>query len=88
MPELKKGMFAVSKAGHDKGRLYVIIEVDDSYVYLADGRLRPLDKLKKKKKKHVQLIRDWFETDGADDALIRRELKGLARENVTTLQQQ
>ena len=49
MPELKKGMFAVSKAGHDKGRLYVIIEVDDSYVYLADGRLRPLDKLKKKK---------------------------------------
>ena len=49
MPEMEKGMLAVSKAGHDKGRLYVIIEIDDSYVYLADGRLRTLDKPKKKK---------------------------------------
>ena len=72
MPELKKGMLAMSKAGHDKGRLYVIIEVDDSYVYLAD-------KPKKKKKKHIQPIRDGFDTADADDALIRRKLKGLAQ---------
>ena len=79
MPELKKGMLAMSKAGHDEGRLYVIIGVDDSYVYLADGRLRPLDKPKKKKKKHIQSIRDGFDTADADDALIRRKLKGLAQ---------
>lgn len=50
------GMLAESKSGHDKGQIYVIIKEDDEYVYLSDGRLRPLDKLKKKNKKHIQII--------------------------------
>ena len=50
-----KGYFASSKAGHDKGTVYMILESDD--VYLSDGKLRPTDKLKKKKLKHVQLIK-------------------------------
>ena len=54
MRQLIKGMFARSLAGHDKGKLYVIMEADETYVYLTDGRLRPLDKLKKKKRKHIQ----------------------------------
>ena len=52
-----KGYFASSKAGHDKGTVYMILESDDVYVYLSDGKLRPTDKLKKKKLKHVQLIK-------------------------------
>ena len=32
------GMLARSKAGHDTGKIYVIIDVDETYVYLADGR--------------------------------------------------
>ena len=51
------GMLARSKAGHDKDMLYVIIEEDKECVYLSDGRLRTLDRLKKKKKKHIQIIR-------------------------------
>lgn len=50
------GNFARSKAGHDKDKLYVIIDEDDEYVYLSDGRLRTIDHPKKKKKKHIQLI--------------------------------
>ena len=42
-----KGYFASSKAGHDKGTVYMILESDDVYVYLSDGKLRPTDKLKK-----------------------------------------
>ena len=52
MKQLVKGMYARSLAGHDKGKLYIIIEADEAYVYLSDGRLRPLDKLKKKKLRH------------------------------------
>lgn len=52
----KTGMLAWSRAGHDKHRLYVIIEVDEEYVYLVDGKIRTLDKPKKKKKKHIQII--------------------------------
>ena len=51
------GRFAVSKAGHDKSGLYVIIAEDTEFVSLCDGRLKTIDKPKKKRKKHVQLIR-------------------------------
>ena len=54
MKQRVKGMYARSLAGHDKGKLYIIIEADGAYVYLSDGRLRPLDKLKKKKLRHIQ----------------------------------
>ena len=69
------GMLVKSKAGHDKGCIYVIISVKNEYVYLADGKIRTLDRLKKKKKKHVQLIRKVYDTDAADDAAVRRILK-------------
>lgn len=51
------GMLAESRSGHDTGRIYVIIKEETEYLYLSDGRLRPLDKPKKKNRKHVQIIR-------------------------------
>lgn len=56
------GKFATSKAGHDKTKLYVIINEDLEYVYLVDGDLKPLDKPKKKSKKHIQIINRIDET--------------------------
>ena len=53
----KTGCFAVSKAGHDCNEIYLIMNSDSEYVYLADGRLKTVDKLKKKKKKHIQIIK-------------------------------
>ena len=50
------GKFAKSKAGHDKDQIYVIIKEDPEYVYLMDGKIKTVDKPKKKKKKHIQLI--------------------------------
>ena len=53
MAEIRKGMLARSRAGHDAGALYVITEADDTYVYLVDGRIRTLDKPKKKMRRHI-----------------------------------
>ncbi len=83
MKPLIKGMYARSLAGHDKGQLYVILETDDTYVYLCDGRLRPLDKPKKKKRIHIQpdydiapVIRERLETQKPlRDQDIRKALK-------------
>ena len=55
MRDFKTGMLAVSKAGHDKGRLYVVINADQEYVYLADGKNRSVCQPKKKKQKHIQI---------------------------------
>lgn len=73
--EYAKGMLARSKAGHDAGNIYVIMEVDDAYVYLADGSVRTLDHLKKKKKKHVQIICREYDVATVDDAAIRRIIR-------------
>lgn len=51
------GMFAISKAGHDKGQMYVIVREEGAFAYLADGRSRTADHPKKKKKKHLQLVK-------------------------------
>ena len=52
------GMTAMSLAGHDKGKTYVILSVDENYVYLVDGSIRTLQNPKKKKLKHVQVNRN------------------------------
>lgn len=57
MQEWKSELLAVSRAGHDKGTLYVVLEKDETYFWLADGKRRLLEKPKKKKQKHVQVIR-------------------------------
>lgn len=51
------GMFAVSKAGHDKGQMYIIIKEEEDFVYLADGRLKTMEAPKKKRKKHLQPVK-------------------------------
>jgi ribosomal protein L14E/L6E/L27E len=50
------GNLVISKCGHDKDKRYIIIEEDGDFVYLADGRLRTTERLKKKRKKHIQPI--------------------------------
>ncbi|MDF2541018.1 MAG: hypothetical protein K0S47_736 [Herbinix sp.] len=56
MNELIIGCFAVSKAGHDFGKCYVIINAENEYVYLVDGRIRTLERPKKKKRKHMTML--------------------------------
>ena len=51
------GFLASSKAGHDKDKIYVIIREDAEYVWLADGKLRVFDNPKKKRKRHIQVIK-------------------------------
>lgn len=76
------GMLARSCAGHDKGNVYVIISEDIAYVYLVDGKVRTLDKPKKKKKKHIQLIKDKYDIQDIDDVRIKRILKDWKKEEV------
>lgn len=56
MNEFVIGGFALATAGHDAGKCYVIFQNDTEYVYLVDGRLRTIDRPKKKKKIHVTLL--------------------------------
>ena len=51
------GWLARAKAGHDKDKLYIIIEEKGEYVFLADGESKTQAKPKKKNKKHIQICK-------------------------------
>jgi len=52
---LQLGQVVRSKAGRDKGRVFVVVgRVDEQHVLIADGDLRKIEKPKKKKYKHLQ----------------------------------
>ncbi len=49
------GRIVISRAGHDKGSIYVVISCNGGLLSLADGRLKRTDNPKRKNRKHVQL---------------------------------
>lgn len=52
--DLSVGQVVKSRAGRDKGRIFVVLDIiDKEYVYVVDGDLRKLDNPKKKKVKHL-----------------------------------
>ena len=47
------GQVVLSKAGKDSGSFYVITAEEEDFAYIADGRLRKIEKPKRKRKKHL-----------------------------------
>ena len=45
-----------STAGRDQGELFYVLETDDQFVTLVNGRNRPVEKPKRKKRKHVEQV--------------------------------
>ena len=53
-PEVRQGIVCISQKGRDKGRAYVVLcELDADFLLLADGESRKLDRMKKKRRKHL-----------------------------------
>ena len=80
-----------SIAGRDQGAWFYVIDADPTYLFLANGKDRTLDKPKRKKRKHVEKVLR-SETRGAvklrsgDKVLngeLRRDLAFLARETAS-----
>jgi len=51
---IEAGSLVLSVAGRDKGKLFVVLGLENEFCYLSDGKLRKLERPKKKKLKHVQ----------------------------------
>ena len=67
-------MLARSLAGHDRGKVFVVVDLTEEYALLADGRGRTSAEPKKKNRRHIAVIRKKCE-DTASDAAIRKTLK-------------
>ena len=45
-----------STAGRDQGQLFYVMDADDQFVTLVNGRNRPVEKPKRKKRKHTKPV--------------------------------
>lgn len=81
---LAPGILAVSKAGHDSGRIYLVLTIEGSFALCVDGRIRLLDRPKRKRVTHLRPIAsvsadqpDWqtmiasLNDPGQQNALVR-----------------
>lgn len=57
------GKFVISKAGHDKGQIYVVLTEQNGKLHVTDGRLHPVMKAKSKNVKHVQIINTYVQDE-------------------------
>ena len=52
---IEVGSVVRSMAGRDQGRLFIVIqEIDEDFVMIANGKLRGMDRLKKKRRRHLK----------------------------------
>lgn len=84
MNEPVVGRVCTSRAGHDKGRAFLIVGVfDDNHVLLSDGETRKLSRPKKKKLSHLHVLpqkadeiaKKFAESKEVLDADVRNALK-------------
>ena len=58
-PPVQAGAVVLSTAGRDEGRVFMVLtSLDDEYVLIVDGETHKVSKPKKKKRKHLKLVRD------------------------------
>ena len=78
----------ISTAGRDQGELFYVADINDQFVTLVNGKNRPVEKPKRKKRKHTRKILR-SETRVADklrlgdkvlNSELRRDLAYLSRE--------
>ena len=90
-PDIIISDVVVSTAGRDTGEWFYVIGEDQTHLLLANGKDRPLDKPKRKKRKHVQKVlrsetRVAAKSLSGDKVLngeLRRDLAFLARETTS-----
>ena len=80
---LKLGDIIYSKAGRDSNRYYIVMKIDEPYIWTCDGNLHKVDKMKKKKIKHTKYMdyqseyikNKLMNAEKISNSEIRRELK-------------
>ena len=55
-PDIIISDVVMSTAGRDQGEWFYVIDEDPIFLKLANGKDRPLDRPKRKKRKHVQKV--------------------------------
>ena len=86
--DILKADVVTTIAGRDAGQLFYVMHAEQEYLYLVNGKDQTLDKPKRKKRKHAQLVlrsetRVAEKLRAGDKVLngeLRRDLASISRE--------
>ncbi len=71
--EVVKGSLVKACAGRDKDSLFVAVGISGGFVFICDGKSRPLERPKRKNPKHISPVHDVIiQTDGLTNKKLRR----------------
>ncbi len=76
--DFKKGMVVISRAGRDSRKPMAVIDVKDGFVFVVDGKERPLENPKKKNPKHLSGTNRTIELEN----ITNRKLRTVLREHI------
>ena len=88
LPDIQISDVVMSTAGRDQGELFYVADTDDQFVTLVNGKNRPVEKPKRKKRRHVEKVlrsetRVAEKIRSGDKVLngeLRRDLASLSRD--------
>ena len=72
--DFRVGQIVRSRAGRDKGEWFCIVQVEEGFLYLADGKRRRLAAPKRKRSSHAELLGEC--DPSVQDRLRRNETVG------------
>ena len=73
--KLLKGSVVRAEAGRDGGGYFAVIDYDEKYCFIADGKSRKLDKPKRKNIKHIRTTNSMIDVNDITDKKLRNMLK-------------
>ena len=85
--EIIRGQIVKSIAGHDKGFFYVVLGIEGKYAFIADGKHRKVEKLKRKSLKHLRITHTVVEMDNLTNKKLRNVLLGFHEGEVLNTQE-
>ncbi|MBQ6624798.1 MAG: KOW domain-containing RNA-binding protein [Clostridia bacterium] len=70
--EIKIGSVVRSKTGRDSNGMFAVVGIDEKYVYICDGKERPVERPKRKNPKHISATKIIID---AEEMQTNRKLK-------------
>ena len=73
--KLMKGSVVRAEAGRDGGRYFAVVDSDEKYCLIADGKSRKLAHPKRKNIKHIRVTNSMIDLNDITDKKLRNALK-------------
>lgn len=73
--KLLKGSVVIAEAGRDGGGYFAVIDSDEKYCLIADGKSRTIADPKRKNIKHVRVTNSMIDLNDITDKKLRKLMK-------------